>query len=187
MGPVEATEQIWQGTAPAAVLNEIVRPNAVINDELRALDSGTARLVTPEDDDWPIVRLTGLASHGAPLALWVRGNGSPPASPGLLRPEEPMKDHDAHEQGLTPAQRILRARIAANASWARTPDRTRRTAPARKAALDRFEKLVDPAGELNHDDRTKRAEHARKEHFQRLALLSSRARRRGIPSNPRSQ
>ncbi|MFE3173081.1 DNA-processing protein DprA [Amycolatopsis sp. NPDC059235] len=46
----------------------------MINDDLHALDSGTARLVTPEDDDWPIVRLTGLA--GAPLALWVRGNGS---------------------------------------------------------------------------------------------------------------
>lgn len=76
VGPVEAAEQIRQGTAPTAVLNEITCPDAVINDDLRALDSGTSRLVTPEDEDWPIIRLTDLAGHGTPLALWVRGSGN---------------------------------------------------------------------------------------------------------------
>lgn len=76
VGPVDAAEQIRQGTAPATVLNEVTRPDSVINDDLRVLDSGTARLLTPEDDDWPIVRLTGLPDHGTPLALWVRVSGS---------------------------------------------------------------------------------------------------------------
>ncbi|WP_337822277.1 DNA-processing protein DprA [Amycolatopsis sp. A1MSW2902] len=58
------------------MLNEVTRPDALINEDLCALDNGTARLLTPEDDDWPIVRLTGLAGQGTPLALWVRGNGS---------------------------------------------------------------------------------------------------------------
>jgi DNA processing protein len=75
-GPVDAVAQIRHGTAPAAVLNEIARPDAQIDDDLRALDSGTARLLTPEDGDWPLGRLTALASLGVPLALWVRGSGS---------------------------------------------------------------------------------------------------------------
>jgi DNA processing protein len=75
-GPVDAVAQIRHGTAPTAVLSEIRRPEARIDDDLRALDSGTARLLTPEDDDWPLGRLTGLASLGVPLALWVRGSGS---------------------------------------------------------------------------------------------------------------
>jgi DNA processing protein len=75
-GPVDAVAQIRHGTAPAAVLNEITRPEARIDDDLRALDSGTARLLTPEHDNWPLGRLTGLASLGVPLALWVRGSGS---------------------------------------------------------------------------------------------------------------
>ncbi|ONI81322.1 DNA protecting protein DprA [Actinosynnema sp. ALI-1.44] len=75
-GPLDAVERIRHGTAPAAVFSEITRPEARIDDDLRALDSGAARLLTPEDDDWPLGRLTGLASHGAPLALWVRGSGS---------------------------------------------------------------------------------------------------------------
>ena len=58
------------------MLNEITRPDAQIDDDLQALDSGTARLLTPEDGDWPLGRLTALASLGVPLALWVRGSGS---------------------------------------------------------------------------------------------------------------
>jgi len=74
-GPVDAVAQIRHGTAPAAVLNEVTRPDARIDDDLWAIDNGTARLLTPEDDDWPLGRLTSLAGHGAPLALWVRGSG----------------------------------------------------------------------------------------------------------------
>jgi len=74
-GPVDAVAQIRHGTAPAAVLNEITRPEALIDDDLRAIDNGAARLLTPEDDDWPLGRLTSLTGHGVPLALWVRGSG----------------------------------------------------------------------------------------------------------------
>ncbi|UQE74636.1 hypothetical protein MYK68_18275 [Gordonia sp. PP30] len=79
---------------------------------------------------------------------------------------------------LTPTERALRAEIAAHESWARTPDRAARTAPARKAALDRFEKQVDPDGTLPPAERARRAEHARKAYFKRLALKSAQARRK---------
>lgn len=75
-GPVDAVVQIRHGTAPAAVLSEVTRPDARIDDDLRALDSGTARLLTPEDGDGPLGRLTSLAGLGVPLALWARGSGS---------------------------------------------------------------------------------------------------------------
>lgn len=76
---------------------------------------------------------------------------------------------------LTPAQRSLRASIAANARLA-NEDPVAMTAPARKAFLDRFEKQVDPDGVLDPAERARRAEHARKAHFKRLALASARAR-----------
>ena len=74
-GQLDAVAHIRHGTAPGAVLDEITRPDAQIDDDLRALDNGTARLLTPEDDDWPFGPLTSLTNH-APLALWVRGSGS---------------------------------------------------------------------------------------------------------------
>lgn len=77
-----------------------------------------------------------------------------------------------------PRERSLVASIAVHESWAQTEDRTARTAPARKAFLDRFEHLVDPDGTLSPDERAKRAENAKKAHFQRLALKSAQARRR---------
>ncbi|WP_298795467.1 hypothetical protein [Pseudonocardia sp. 73-21] len=79
---------------------------------------------------------------------------------------------------MSPEQRSLRSRIAAHTSWANTSDRAARTAPARRAALDRFEKQVDPDGTLSPAERAIRAEHARKAHFARLALKSAQARRR---------
>ncbi len=79
---------------------------------------------------------------------------------------------------LTPSQRRLRAQIAAHESWARTEDRSARTAPARQAALDRFERQVDPDGRLDPAERARRAASARKAHFARLALKSAQARRR---------
>jgi hypothetical protein len=79
---------------------------------------------------------------------------------------------------LTPAQRSLRGRLAAETSWANTVDPSARTAPARAAFLDRFERQVDPDGVLDPADRVRRAEHARKAHFARLALRSAQARRR---------
>jgi hypothetical protein len=79
---------------------------------------------------------------------------------------------------LTPTERVIRAQIAAHDSWAHTEDRSARTAPARRALLDKFERLVDPDGTLPPAERAKRAEHARKAHFKRLALKSAQARRR---------
>ncbi|QOW00624.1 hypothetical protein RCF27_10260 [Rhodococcus pyridinivorans] len=81
------------------------------------------------------------------------------------------------KNSLTPSERKLRAEIAAHESWAKTDDRAARTANARKAALDRFEREVDPNGELTPQERSKRAEHARKAYFARLALKSAKARR----------
>ncbi len=58
---------------------------------------------------------------------------------------------------LTPEHRSLRASLAAHESWAYTHDRAARTANARKAADDRFEKQVDPNGELTPAERAVRA------------------------------
>ena len=80
------------------------------------------------------------------------------------------------DRAMSPEQRTLRARLAAHESWARTDDTSARTAPARKAFLDRFEKQVDPDGELSPAERARRARHARKAYFTRLAMKSARAR-----------
>lgn len=71
---------------------------------------------------------------------------------------------------MTEAERKLVASIAAHESWASTPDRAARTAPARRALEAKFLELAggDP----------RRAEHLRKAHYQRLALKSVRARRK---------
>lgn len=79
---------------------------------------------------------------------------------------------------LTPELRTLRSQIAAHESWARTPDRSARTAAARQAMLEKFEKQVDPDGTLLPAERAKRAENLRKAHYARLALKSAQARRR---------
>lgn len=44
--------------------------------------------------------------------------------------------------------------------------------------LKKFEKEVDPDGSLPPAERAKRAEHARKAYFKRLALKSAQTRRR---------
>ncbi len=77
-------------------------------------------------------------------------------------------------------ERSLIGRIGAHASWAATEDRSARTAPARQAMLDRFEREVDPNGELTPKERARRAESARKAYFSRLALKSVQSRRRAV-------
>ena len=79
---------------------------------------------------------------------------------------------------LTPAQRSLRGRLAAHEKWARTSDTSAATAPARKAFDARFEREVDPDGVLAPDERARRADHARRAHFTRMALRSTLARRK---------
>jgi hypothetical protein len=72
----------------------------------------------------------------------------------------------------------IEAQIAAHESWARTPNRSERTAPARRAMLARFEKMVDPDGVYPDDVREKMAESARKAHYRRMALKSAKVRAR---------
>lgn len=86
---------------------------------------------------------------------------------------------------LTPAEKSLRAQIGAHESWARTTDRSARTANARRAQLEKFEQQVDPDGTLPPAERATRAEHARKAYFARLALKSAQVRRRRAAINDR--
>ena len=76
--------------------------------------------------------------------------------------------------------RQLIGAIGAHESWARTPDRAARTAPGRRAFLERFEREVDPDGTLPPAERAKRAESARKAYFARLALKSAQSRRKAV-------
>ena len=73
-------------------------------------------------------------------------------------------------------ERHLTAQIAAHESWARTEDRSARTAAGRAGFLARFDLQVDPDGKLTTAERTRRAEHLRKAYFKRLALKSAKAR-----------
>lgn len=78
---------------------------------------------------------------------------------------------------LNRSERKLRARIAAHALHAqRDPRET--TAKARGIFVARFAHEVDPDGTLPAAERERRAEHARKAYFARLALKSAKARRR---------
>ncbi|NMI00721.1 hypothetical protein HF526_25940 [Pseudonocardia sp. K10HN5] len=70
------------------------------------------------------------------------------------------------------------ARFAAHRSWAATPDRAARTAPARRAFDERFEAEVDPDGAMTPEARAAAAESARKAYFLDLARRSAEARRR---------
>lgn len=79
---------------------------------------------------------------------------------------------------LTPAERSLNARIAAHASWAATPDRKARTAPARAAQLKRFERQVDPDGVMTPQARKAAAESARREHMLRMSKAAAAARKK---------
>ena len=85
----------------------------------------------------------------------------------------------ANSTPLTPAQRSQRARLAAQARWARTVPAARgdATTPARRAFLGRFLADVDrdhPG--LSDSDRHIMAEARVREHMTRLAYRSSRTR-----------
>lgn len=77
---------------------------------------------------------------------------------------------------LTPNERTLRARLAAHALHAGV-DSKQHTEPARRAFMARFEDEVDPDRTLLPAERARRAEHAKKAYFIRLALKSAQARR----------
>jgi hypothetical protein len=69
------------------------------------------------------------------------------------------------------------AKLAAHVRWAGCTDRTAATAAARQAFHDRWEKEVDPDGKLDPKERAKRAAHAKKAHYSRMALKSAQTRR----------
>jgi hypothetical protein len=77
---------------------------------------------------------------------------------------------------LSPAERSLRARLAAYAMHARH-DARRTSANGRAAFLARFEHEVDPHGRLDPEERCRRAEQARRAYFARLSLAAAKARR----------
>lgn len=92
------------------------------------------------------------------------------------------------------SDRTLLARAAAHAKWAQCADPTAATAAARNAFQKKFLDGADPTGELRLEisklpigspereklegDLDRRAEHARKAYYTRLALASARARRK---------
>lgn len=78
----------------------------------------------------------------------------------------------------SPAEQRLQRIAAVHSSWAKTPDRAARTAPARMAWEARFEKQVDPDGVMTPAARSKAAESARKAFYADMARKSAAARRR---------
>jgi hypothetical protein len=75
-----------------------------------------------------------------------------------------------------PEDRRRYGTLGAHTQWSRERDRTARTAGARRAFLDRFEREVDPEGTLPADVRAKMAANAKRAYFLRLALKSAKAR-----------
>jgi hypothetical protein len=78
---------------------------------------------------------------------------------------------------LTPAQRSMRASIAASTRWA-NEDPAEQGQRMRRGFLERFEREVDPEGQLPPAERERRARSALRAHMQRLAFRSSKARSR---------
>jgi len=76
-----------------------------------------------------------------------------------------------------PTHRSLAGRIAAHESWAATPDRTARTAPARQAFIGRFEaEARERYPDLADEKLAQVAESLRKAYYARLAKASAEAR-----------
>jgi DNA processing protein len=85
-GPVAAAEQVMAGTAPSEVLDETSarRELRLAEQDLAAAESVGARLLIPEDADWPawpfialdVARARGVPWAGQPIALWARGSAS---------------------------------------------------------------------------------------------------------------
>jgi hypothetical protein len=85
---------------------------------------------------------------------------------------------------LTAAQRQLRSSLASLTRWSREDDPAAAMRPALNGFLTKFEREVDPDGLLDPEERTRRAEAARKAHMRRLALASSKKRTAKKASEP---
>ncbi|MFC4856409.1 DNA-processing protein DprA [Actinophytocola glycyrrhizae] len=83
VGPVEAADRVRHGDVPEAVQSETEarRDLDLAGEDLGNAEKAGARLVVPEDPDWPAWQLLclapptdrGLRGAGPPLGLWVRG------------------------------------------------------------------------------------------------------------------
>jgi DNA processing protein len=80
-GPMRAAELVAAGEVPPAVAEETRgrREHDLVDADFAAADQVGARLVIPEDDEWPIREFAPLAGHrdrrmALPVALWVRGS-----------------------------------------------------------------------------------------------------------------
>lgn len=89
-GPVRAAESVSRGTTPTPVADEVEARRKHVSGEaaLEAATAADARLITPEDPDWPQDRFSilagaaavGVAGMAEPLALWARGRADPAAA-----------------------------------------------------------------------------------------------------------
>jgi len=84
----------------------------------------------------------------------------------------------AASTNLTPEQRIMRAKLAAHARWAKH-NPTEGTSPARGGFLARFERQAEAEAEteLTPQELHRRAEQLLKQYMTRLAFKSSKARK----------
>lgn len=78
---------------------------------------------------------------------------------------------------MTPAQRRLRAQVAANARWSRPMSREDQADAARTAMYERLMRQVDPSGELPPDERERRVHSAARALSAKLNLAKTRKRR----------
>jgi hypothetical protein len=76
---------------------------------------------------------------------------------------------------LSKEQRVLRARLAAHTMHAQHDSRET-SAAARAAFMAKFIDQVDPQRALPESERLRRAEHARKAYFTKLAMASAASR-----------
>ncbi|GAB2756050.1 DNA-processing protein DprA [Salinifilum aidingensis] len=83
-GPVRAVELIERGREPEEVGADLTARHVSADEVLAATEQAGARLVVPEDPEWPEgpfavlarARAVGVASETEPLALWARGQGT---------------------------------------------------------------------------------------------------------------
>lgn len=85
-GAVNAAELIRTGAAPPTLLEETAARRDIrqAEEDLANAEAAGARLLVPEDPDWPawpfvalgVARSRGASWAGPPLALWVRGTAS---------------------------------------------------------------------------------------------------------------
>ncbi len=76
------------------------------------------------------------------------------------------------------AEKSLAARRAVGISWANTSDPAARTAPARRARLERLADSFDPNHELSEEERERRAKQLRKAEQAGFSAMAAKARRR---------